>query len=221
MVSGIKFAYGDNWSLCKWTCVPWSASKPAIQLSRQVYTIQPLTSKKQNSQVFSPQDQTCELSKILTQHRSYCLLHMTESCRTLICVIKNSSLAAHSSVLSWRIPWTEEPGGLWSIGWQSIRHDLSDLAHTHTHILYTQSEFSNHSKLGVPNLWGLMPGDVRWACCNNNRNKMHSKCDALESLGSRPPAPWKNGLPWNWSLLPTKTQDCYRAFFPSFLSFLH
>ena len=27
-------------------------------------------------------------------------------------------MATHSSVLAWRIPWTEEPGGLWSIGSQ-------------------------------------------------------------------------------------------------------
>ena len=40
-------------------------------------------------------------------------------------------MAAHASVLAWRIPWTEEPGGLQSTGLQSIRHDWSDLAHTH------------------------------------------------------------------------------------------
>ena len=28
-------------------------------------------------------------------------------------------LATHSSILAWRIPWTEEPGGLQSMGWQS------------------------------------------------------------------------------------------------------
>ena len=28
-------------------------------------------------------------------------------------------MAAHSSILAWRIPWTEEPGRLPSIGWQS------------------------------------------------------------------------------------------------------
>ena len=28
-------------------------------------------------------------------------------------------MATHSSVLAWAIPWTEEPGGLQSIGWQS------------------------------------------------------------------------------------------------------
>ena len=34
-------------------------------------------------------------------------------------------MAAHSSVLAWRIPWTEEPGGLQSTGLQRVRHDLA------------------------------------------------------------------------------------------------
>ena len=32
-------------------------------------------------------------------------------------------MATHSSSLAWRIPWTEEPGGLQSIGLQRVRHD--------------------------------------------------------------------------------------------------
>ena len=32
-------------------------------------------------------------------------------------------LATHSSILVWRIPWTEEPGGLQFIGLQRVRHD--------------------------------------------------------------------------------------------------
>ena len=32
-------------------------------------------------------------------------------------------METHSSVLAWRIPWTEEPGGLQSIGSQRVRHD--------------------------------------------------------------------------------------------------
>ena len=32
-------------------------------------------------------------------------------------------MATHSSILAWRIPWTEEPGGLQSIGSQRIRQD--------------------------------------------------------------------------------------------------
>ena len=31
-------------------------------------------------------------------------------------------MATPSSILAWRIPWTEKPGGLQSIGWQRIRH---------------------------------------------------------------------------------------------------
>ena len=34
-------------------------------------------------------------------------------------------MANHSSVLAWRIPWTEEPGGLQSTGSQNSRHDLA------------------------------------------------------------------------------------------------
>jgi len=32
-------------------------------------------------------------------------------------------IATHSSILAWRIPRTEEPGGLQSIGSQRVRHD--------------------------------------------------------------------------------------------------
>ena len=32
-------------------------------------------------------------------------------------------MATHSSILSWRIPWTEEHGGLQSMGLQRVRHD--------------------------------------------------------------------------------------------------
>ena len=32
-------------------------------------------------------------------------------------------MATHSGVLAWRIPWTEEPGGLQSLGSQGVRHD--------------------------------------------------------------------------------------------------
>ena len=37
-------------------------------------------------------------------------------------------MATHSSVLAWRIPGTEEPGGLPSMGLHRVGHDWSDLA---------------------------------------------------------------------------------------------
>ena len=34
-------------------------------------------------------------------------------------------MATHSSILAQRIPWTEEPGGLWSVGLQRVGHNLA------------------------------------------------------------------------------------------------
>ena len=33
--------------------------------------------------------------------------------------------ATHSTILAWEIPWTEEPGGQYSMGSQRVRHDLA------------------------------------------------------------------------------------------------
>ena len=38
-------------------------------------------------------------------------------------------MATHSSILSWEIPWTEEPGGLQSMGSQKIRLDQASNTH--------------------------------------------------------------------------------------------
>ena len=39
-------------------------------------------------------------------------------------------MASHSRTLAWRIPWTEEPGGLQSMGSQRVRHHWATNAHT-------------------------------------------------------------------------------------------
>ena len=41
-------------------------------------------------------------------------------------------MATYSTILAWRIPWTEEPGGLWSIGSQRTGHNLSNLSCMHS-----------------------------------------------------------------------------------------
>ena len=43
-------------------------------------------------------------------------------------------MATHSSILAWRIPWTEETDGLPSIGSQTVGHSWVT-EHTHTNIL--------------------------------------------------------------------------------------
>ena len=37
--------------------------------------------------------------------------------------ILEDEMATHSSILAWRRPWTEEPGGLQSMGLQRVGHD--------------------------------------------------------------------------------------------------
>ena len=34
-------------------------------------------------------------------------------------------MATHSNVLAWRLPWSEEPGGLQSMGSQRVGHDIA------------------------------------------------------------------------------------------------
>ena len=36
---------------------------------------------------------------------------------------REKGMATHSSILAWRIPWTEEPGGLQSLGLQRVKYD--------------------------------------------------------------------------------------------------
>ena len=58
--------------------------------------------------------------------------------------------ATHSSILAWRIPWTEEPGRLQSMGLQTVRHDWAAF-------------FSSFSKLeGVYVLSRLVVSDSLW-----------------------------------------------------------
>ena len=52
-------------------------------------------------------------------------------------------MATYSSVLAWRILWTEEPGGLLSMGSHRIRHDWSDFAC----IRVLEKEMATHSSV--------------------------------------------------------------------------
>ena len=64
--------------------------------------------------------------------------------------LQKEGRATHSSILVWRIPWTQEPAELWSIGSQSVRHDWSDLAST--------------QKVEAVQHWSL-PMSLRAVCC--------------------------------------------------------
>ena len=48
-------------------------------------------------------------------------------------------MATHSSIFAWKIPWTEEPGGLQSLGSQRVKHNTHTHTHTHTHTQHFES----------------------------------------------------------------------------------
>ena len=55
-------------------------------------------------------------------------------------------MASHSSILAWRIPWTEEPGGLQSTGSQRVRHDWATQHSTARDFTHAYSESGNKQK---------------------------------------------------------------------------
>ena len=49
-------------------------------------------------------------------------------------------MATHSSILAWRIPWTEEPGGQRSMGSQRIRHSLATNTYRRNEIMMNRKQ---------------------------------------------------------------------------------
>ena len=56
---------------------------------------------------------------------------------------EEKAMAPHSSTLAWKIPWTEEPGGLQSMG--SPESDTTERLHFHFHTL--EKEMATHSSV--------------------------------------------------------------------------
>ena len=54
-------------------------------------------------------------------------------------------MATHSSILAWRIPWTEEPSGLQSMGLQRVGHDRA------INTSYEEQDFFSYKHLKPPN----------------------------------------------------------------------
>ena len=97
-------------------------------------------------------------------------------------------VATHSSTLAWKIPWTEEPGRLQSMGSQRVGHNWAT-SHTHTH---THPSDQNHPMALI--LLGVKAKDPHqdWGC-----HMVRTPCD----LGSQhhlpclsPKCPHQTGL---------------------------
>ena len=84
-------------------------------------------------------------------------------------------MATHSSILAWKIPWTEEPGGLQSIGSERVRNDSNDLA-------------CRHPFLGASQLASVVKKSAR-QCRKHKRHRFD---------------PWVRKIPWKraWQSTP-------------------
>ena len=68
------------------------------------------------------------------------------------------------SISAWRIPWTEEPGGLQSMGSQRVRYDRSYLAHEHkvlTRSIHVHHGGNDHRKTFFLSDWGRLTAKTR------------------------------------------------------------
>ena len=110
-------------------------------------------------------------------------------------------MAPHSSILAWKIPRTEEPSGLQSMGSQRVRHAWTHThTHTHTHTTYRYYLFWNFSSvqpLSCPSLCDPMdcstPGfPVHHQLPELAQTHVHRVGDAIQPshplLSSSPPA---------------------------------
>ena len=136
------------------------------------------------------------------------------------------AMAPHSNTLAWKIPWTEEPGGVPSMGSHRVRHDWSNLAAAAAAAL-SFIRVSNpgpmwHSKVSGPGSPCLVAcglskmthshlhsSQQRWGTGRGEGKSLpfrvrtlrdaHMTSAHIPEAGNKPPLGWKGG--WVTSLL--------------------
>ena len=97
-------------------------------------------------------------------------------------------MAAPSSILAWRIPWMEEPGGLQSMGLQRVGHDWSDLAHGTAQATYSYKDMLLCDIYWAPHdifkgLFPVFPGShkllIMLQHCSDQRASMKSNLSSF------------------------------------------
>ena len=78
---------------------------------------------------------------------------------------QEKEMATHSNILAWRIPWTEEPGGLQSMGLQRIGHDSM---HAFPSLERNLAKCSRCMLTKQPVFPGLWPSVLKTGQCQTN-----------------------------------------------------
>jgi len=76
-------------------------------------------------------------------------------------VTSEKAMAPHSSILTWKIPWTEEPGRLQSMG--SLESDTTERLHFHFHFSFSCIGEGNGNPLQCSCLENPRDGEAWWA----------------------------------------------------------
>ena len=77
-------------------------------------------------------------------------------------------MATHSSILAWRIPWTEQSGRLWSMESQRVGHNWSALAHKCSPYISTRQKCLMHSSSLILSFHRMNSGEyllIQDHCC--------------------------------------------------------
>ena len=93
-------------------------------------------------------------------------------------------MATHSSILAWRIPWTEAPGRLQSMGSHRIGHNWRDLAHKDEWLLMLghKNNFTNFHFALLDHSLSVKPDAILWEYTsqkNTSQPLLTSKCCVL------------------------------------------
>ena len=105
----------------------------------------------------------------------------------MLIVNAEKAMAPHSSTLAWRIPWTEEPGRLQSLGSLGVRHDGVTSLTFHFHAL--EKEMATHSSIlawRIPGTGGAWWAAVYGVAQSRTRLKRLSSSSS-SSIGKRKP----------------------------------
>ena len=115
-------------------------------------------------------------------------------------------MATHSSILAWKIPWTEEPGRLWSMGSQTVGHDWATFTSLRMTIsVGTERAFAENSTSILTNSQ-LLPAGYR------ENTPQHTRSHIWQTHSKRNTQWWKaKSLPakiWNKAKMP-QSHHCY------------
>ena len=95
---------------------------------------------------------------------------------TQVCSLSQEDLlveetATHSSILAWKIPWTEEPGGLQSMWPQRVQHDWATV-HAQL-VIHRQNQQKNVINI-FHQIWALLSVRYTWFYSHKERNNSSS-----------------------------------------------